>query len=535
MKSRPRGGPGRALNFGPKGPAILRLGLLAFLATQSPGSTTRAAQSDRRPNVLILIGDDHRAGTLGIDGDPRKATPHLDALARRGVRFTHAFCNSPVCTPSRQSFITGRLPHAVGVTLLATPLPESARTLGDVLSVSGYATAAIGKMHFNSDAHHGFTTRIDVQDWQRFLKTHPPEGGDHRRPWKPFVEPAADWLNASCRSSGLPAASMESTFFADQAVAALKSHRPEPFGMVVSFYDPHSPFRFPREWEGRYRPEQFQPPAVSDSDLRNRPIVFRGLTDRDAQGIHAAYYSSLSFLDAQLGRVLDALNASGEADNTIVVYLGDNGYMLGEHARFEKHCFYEPAVRVPLIVSWPGHLPENRQVDALVELIDLFPSLLDLLELTPRTRLHGKSLVPLMRNAPGASVRSVVFSEYLENEEAMVRSERYKLIVGTGRRRRQDGYVTTNATPGPYERLYDLQADPGETIDLADQPELNSVREYLRHELFARLLLTRDGLESIPRGLSGVEAIHWCLKPRDKPAEPARSKKADVNPSRSEH
>ena len=129
------------------------------------GATTASGATPRRPNLLILIADDHRGGTLGIDGDPRLATPRLDALARQGVRFDRAYCNSPVCTPSRQSFITGRLPHAVGVTQLATPLPESATTLGDWLGDRGYETAAIGKMHFNSPSRHGFPERIDTPDW----------------------------------------------------------------------------------------------------------------------------------------------------------------------------------------------------------------------------------------------------------------------------------------------------------------------------------------------------------------------------------
>src|SRR6185437_9088956 len=149
-----------------------------------------------------------------------------------------------------------------------------------------------------------------------------------------------------------------------------------------------------------------------------------------------------------------------------VVYLGDHGYMLGQHGRFEKHCFYEPAIRVPLLVRWPGRLPEGRKVEEMVELVDLFPTVLELLGLPHPPDLHGRSLVPLLKDRPGSEGRDVVFGEYLENEEAMARSGRYKLIVGTGRRVRQDGYKNDHPLPGPYERLYDLQADPGETTDL---------------------------------------------------------------------
>ena len=516
--------------------AFLWFSLLAMVIVLRPDSGPRRVQAERhqatreapagaprRPNLLILIGDDHRGGTLGIDGDPRQATPRLDALARQGVRFTRAFCNAPVCTPSRQSFITGRLPHATGVTRLTTALPDSAVTLGDWLGDHGYDTAAVGKMHFNSPAHHGFDDlgrhpRVPV-----LARREPRPGGDNRRPWRPFHDPAAVWLNAACRPAGLPAASMESTFFADQAINYLKGHRDTPFALVVGFYDPHSPFKFPDEYAGRFRPESFPVPAVPRDERRARPRVFRNLSDRDAQGIQAAYFTSLAFVDHEVGRVLDGLDALGLADDTVVVYLGDNGYMLGEHGRFEKHCFYEPAVRVPLLIRWSGHLPVGRRVDAMVELVDVFPTLLDLLGVAAPTGLHGRSFGPLRKGEPGATGRDVVFSEYLENEEAMVRSARYKLVVGTGRRDRLDGYETGLPLPGAYQHFYDLEADPDETTDLSGRPEIAPLKDQLLLRLLARLTTTRDGVSpAVPPGLSPIEAIHFCLIPRD-PEPPARS------------
>lgn len=256
-------------------------------------------------------------------------------------------------------------------------------------------------------------------------------------------------------------------------------------------------------------------PEVSEADRREQPNVFKSLTPDDARGIQAAYYTSLSFLDHQIGRILDALDDAGLAANTVVVYLGDNGSMLGQHGRFEKHCFYEPAIRVPLIVRWPSRLPEDRKVQELVELVDLFPTLLELLGLPRPPDLHGRSLVPLLEARPGGEGRDVVFSEYLENEEAMARSGRYKLIVGTGRRVRQDGYKTDNPLPGPYEHLFDLRADPGETTDRAARPELAGIKDELRRRLHDRLVSTRGGLEPVPARLSEIEAIYWCLVPRD--------------------
>lgn len=215
------------------------------------GRNRRSLECGEKPNLLVIIADDHGGGTLGIEGDPRQATPNLDALAREGVLFERAYCNSPLCTPSRQSLITGLLPHSIGVTQLATPLPGSALTLGHWLRDLNYVTLAIGKMHFNDTASHGFTVRLDTPDWQRYLKTHPPHGGDHRRAWRPFLDPAREWLNADVRSAGLPAESMQSVYFVDQAVAFLKGKHERPFALIVSFHDPHSPFNFPRGWENR--------------------------------------------------------------------------------------------------------------------------------------------------------------------------------------------------------------------------------------------------------------------------------------------
>jgi choline-sulfatase len=471
-----------------------------------------------RPNILIIIADDHGANTLGIDGDPRRATPNLDALARQGVWFDRAYCNSPLCTPSRQSLITGKLPHSIGVTQLATRLSDSVLTMGEWFSTHDYETIAIGKMHFNGHSTHGFAIRIDSGDWETHLTSHPILGGDHRRPWRPFRDPAREWLNADTRSAGLPIESMESSYFVDQAIQYLLKKHDKPVAMIVGFYDPHSPFRFPTEWKGRFRPSEFLVPPLSEEVLREQPAVFAALSPNEIRGIQAAYFTSLSFLDGQVGRLIQAIDRAGISDQTLVVYVGDNGYMLGQHGRFEKHCFYEPAVRIPFIIRWPGRIRGNRRISDLVEMVDILPTVLHLMQLPCPPGLQGIDLVPLLRGKVPQRARDVVFSEYLENEEAMVRSARHKLIVGTGRRLRQDGYKTTNPLPlpGPYQRLYDLEVDPAETTDLSVDPLLTPIREALLNALHERLVSTRQGLEPVPDGMSRRDAIHWCLVPRDR-------------------
>ncbi len=486
-----------------------------------------AAQHDpalaNRPNLLLIVADDHAAWTLGTDGDPRRATPNLDALARQGTYFRRAYCNSPLCTPSRQSLITGRLPHAIGVTQLATRLSDEVLTLGEWLHDLEFDTAAIGKMHFNGSSKHGFSTQIDTPAWEVSLRDHSPRGGDHRRPWRPILDPARDWLNADARPMGLPPDSMRSTFFVDRAIEFLKEKRTRPFALVVSFYEPHSPFHFPDGWARRFRAGQFSVFPISEQDRRQQPEIFASLSDDDVKGIQAAYFTSLSFVDSRIGRLIEALDHLGLSRNTLVVYVGDNGYMLGQHGRFEKHCFFEQAVRIPMIMRWPGHVESGRSVTELVEMVDVMPTVLHLMGLPVPPDLQGIDLVPLLKKKPGAKAHDVVFSEYLENEEAMVRSARYKLIVCTGFRLREDGYRPAEPwrRPGPYQRLYDEVADPEETTDLSEDPAHASVKQELLERMYERMTATREGLEPIPARLSHLEAIHWCLVPRDRREPPA--------------
>src|SRR5881628_454149 len=301
---------------------------------------------------------------MGAYGNKQVRTPNLDKLAAQGMRFDRAFCNSPVCTASRQSFLTGRYPRTIGVTQLASALPENEVTLAEILKTNGYDTAAIGKMHFNSNLKHGFDLRIDLEQHRQWLtakgKSPVPAGVEVLPPWKPFVDPASVWLNSACRPLDAVEADMAGTYFAQQAVEFIQRPRQEPFFLMISFYQPHSPFHFPVEFRGRHRPEEFHVPRPGPEDDWQIPEIFRARTDREKQGITAAYYTSVEFLDQNVGRVLAALEESGQAQNTLVIFLGDNGYLLGQHGRFEKHCGYEEAIRCPLLFRFPGRVKSHQ-------------------------------------------------------------------------------------------------------------------------------------------------------------------------------
>ncbi len=483
-----------------------------------------AAAAGRKPNFLFLHADDHAGYVLGAGGDRRAVTPHLDRLAAEGVRFARHYCNSPVCTPSRQSFLTGLLPSAAGVTVLRTPLAEDKQTLARQLRAAGYHTAVFGKMHFQRPSRpglHGFDYLMTEQDlhraWSGEVSPRPlPAGARALGPWRPFQDPARIWLNADKLPFARREADMKSTFLAERACRYLREHRDGLFALWVSFQEPHSPFHFPYEERDRFQPRRFPVPEVGPEDAGQIPLIFRDLSVEDKQGIIAAYYTSTLFLDRCVGRVLDELRRLQLENDTLVVYLADHGYCLGHHGRFEKHCGYDPALHVPLIVRFPGRVRPGV-VRGLTESVDVAPTILDLLGVDPLPVQHGQSLRPYLEGKRPPQPRAHVFSQYLENEEAFLRAERWKLIVCSGRRRRTEGYVTDNPTPGPYVRLYDLRRDPGEFRDVSGRhPEV--VRQ-LAGALLVRYRATHPEAQAEPAGLDVREAIHWYVRPRD--AEPS--------------
>lgn len=444
------------------------------------------------PNVVWICADDFAPAVSGTYGSAMARTPNLDRLASEGVRFDRAFCACPLSTPSRMAFLTGRYPRSVGVTLSPTPLPRDEATIGRLLRAAGYETIALGKTHYYDPLVREFGRSLDLLEHDLYLESLPPEpvppGVKLLGPWRPFRDPASVWLNADALPYA-PDAEMPDTFFADLARRALAQPHASPFFLWVGFYVTHSPFRFPVEFRGRFRPDDFPVPEVGPEDAARIPPVFRGLTDRDKQGIIAAYHTSVAYLDRNLGTILDALDRSGLADGTLVVFNSDHGYLLGQHGRFEKHCCFEEAVRSALVVRGPGVIAPGRSTSALVELIDVVPTILDVCGVETPGNVQGRSFAPLLRGETDAH-RDHVIAEYADNAEAMVRTDRWKLIDSAGNRRRRDGYALDLALPGRSTRLYDLIADPAETRDVADRPENRETVDALLAVLIEHLRRT---------------------------------------------
>jgi len=356
-------------------------------------------------------------------------------------------------------------------------------------------------------------TEDDInQAWQHQNKGLIPPGVRTKPPWRPFKDPARVWLNADDLPVPCTDGSMKADLITNQAFAYIEENRTRPFALWVSFMEPHSPYDFPLEFAWRFKPGQFTAPRPGPEDRRQIPLIFRDLSDADKQGINAAYYTSVSYLDRNVGRVLAKLHESGLGNNTLVVYMADHGYNLGQHGRFEKHCGYDPALRVPLIMRLPGRVHRSVATD-MTEHIDVPATIVDLLDLPSLPVMHGKSLRPYLEGKPSPNARDHIFSEYLENEEAFIRTETHKLIYCTGRRARTDGYQTDDPTPGRYKWLYDLKTDPGEFTDIsAKNPPVVARLENL---MLARFRATHPEAEAEPANMSIEEAIDWYLRPRD--------------------
>lgn len=509
--------------------AITRRELLvkgsASLALSAALRGRAQSRAGRKPNLLFLIADDHARYVLRCQGNPRAVTPNFDRLASEGVRFASHYCNAPVCTPSRQSILTGQLPHSAGVTVLSTPLAEDKPTLAKQLDAAGYTTAVYGKMHFNRPGRpglHGFQTCIteDLTEklWLEAGGAKPvPADIRTKPPWRPFKDPARIWLNADKLPFPRYYENMKSTWDVEQAKAFLREHTGSPFALWVSLQQPHSPFDFPIEDRADFDPASFPVPRIGPQDPQQIPLIFRGLTPKDTQGINAAYYTSVRYLDHNMGVVLDELRRLNLDRDTLVIYMADHGYSLGQHGRFEKHCCYEPAIIAPLIIRWTGRI-QPRVVHDFTESVDVPPTILDLLGAEPFRVQHGQSLRPYLESSRPQTPRQHIFSEYLENEEACIRTARWKFIQCSGRRARRDGYITDNPLPGRYTRLYDRAADPGEFFDRSAQhPEVVAELSNVMLECFRT---THPDAPNEPANLSVPAAIDWYLRPRDTPPSP---------------
>jgi iduronate 2-sulfatase len=474
----------------------LRLLLLCSLAI------TPFAQADtgKRPNVLFIMSDDLN-NSLGCYGHPIVKSPNIDKLAARGVRFDRAYCQFPLCGPSRNSVLTGLYPNTTGILTNAQVFRQTIPrqiSLPQAFRLDGYLAARIGKLyHYGVPASIGSNGHDDPASWEIEMN---PAGCDHLEEepkifsltpgqfggtlsW--YASPKTDQFH----TDGLEAA--EAEWFLERCAKTPD----RPFFLGLGFFRPHTPYVAPQRYFELY-PEASMPVVQGvPEDQKDLPKAALGsykkeqdkLTDDLRRQAVQAYFASISFMDAQVGRVLDALNRLGLEDNTIVVLISDHGYHLGEHGLWQKQSIFEESARVPLIIAGPGVARPGTTAGAPVGLIDLYPTLAELCGVKAPGNLQGQSLVPILKDTAtkgrGWAVSQVVRGGGF-NRMGASPAVADKGVRVFGYSLRTPRWRYTEWDEGKQGReLYDHDADPKELTNLANVSEHSEVVTSLSTQL----------------------------------------------------
>jgi arylsulfatase A-like enzyme len=443
---------------------------LALVAILGLTGSVHARQS--RPNVLLIISDDLN-NSVGCYGDELVTTPNIDRLAARGVRFQHAYCQFPLCGPSRNSMLTGLYPDSTGIIangqIFRQTIPAH-RSLPHAFRMQGYFAARIGKLyHYNVPRSIGTNGHDDPASWELELN---PAGCDRliEEPEIFSLRPGSfggtlSWY-ASPRDARLHTDGLMATD-AEWVLERCAREKDRPFFLAVGFFRPHTPYVAPESYFRSYPLDRIPLVEGVEEDQKDMPALALGshkkdhelLTDALRRQAKQAYFASITFMDAQVGRVLDALDRLGLAENTIVVFTSDHGYHLGEHGLWQKMSLFEESARVPLVIAAPGMDRGGSLVDAPVGLIDLYPTLAQLCNVAAPENLQGQSLAAMLQD-PSAMGRGWALSQVTRGRRDQ---RKFGYTVRTPRWR----YTEWDQNRAGRE-LYDHDHDPLELTNLAD-------------------------------------------------------------------
>lgn len=441
--------------------------IVLFTVLVSFAPSLRADEPEARPNVLFIAVDDLNDWIGCLGNHPGIKTPNLDRLAARGTLFANAHCAAPACNPSRVALLTGMRPSTTGIYTNYQPwrphLPDAV-TLPQHFIAGGYDVTGCGKIF------HG--RYLDDASWQKYFK----QSNDPK--------PSEDVLNDPHSHAGgivwgelnVSDEQMSDYKMASWTIGQLSRELDKPFFLACGIYRPHMPWQVPREYYEMYPLDSVQLPKVKENDLTDVPPA--GVQMAKPQGDHAtiertdnwrhavqAYMASITFADAQVGRVLDALDASPHAKNTIIVLWGDHGWHLGEKEHWRKFALWERATKAPLMIVAPGITKPGSVVHQPVDFVNVYPTLCDLCDLPRGEHLEGWSMRPLLAD-PKASWDHVALTTHGRNNHA-VRDARWRYI------RYADG----------GEELYDHESDPNEWTNLADDERFADVKARLQEHL----------------------------------------------------
>lgn len=471
--------------------SIIGIGLLLFCINS-------VWSQKKQSNVLFIIADDLNTN-VGVYGHYLVKTPNIDRLAREGLLFRNAYSNFPVCGPSRASLMTGLYPSQSNLKALRTLVRER---LPDVTTMSqnfmnnGYVAARIGKIyHYDNPNGIGTPGHDDPSSWQHTIN---PIGRDKDEEDKIYsLKPkqfgaTLSWLAADGKDE-----EQTDGIVATETIKLLNQYAKDnkPFFLGVGFYKPHTPFVAPKKYFDMYPKDKIKIPEVSREYLSTLPVPTQevltrfkeqnNLSKEHALSAIQAYYACISFLDAQVGRILDALEKNGLKENTIVVFTSDHGYHMGEHGYYQKKTLFENAAQVPLIISYPGQSSKGKETNSFVELIDFYPTFSELAGITFPSFVAGKSMLPILRN-PTLKIRESALTE-IENGYTL-RTENYR-------------YTRWLADGNNMVELYDRKKDPAEMNNLARDSKYKNKIQKLENELAERVKVASEK----PAGLTYLQ------------------------------
>lgn len=446
-----------------------------------------------RCNVLLIIADDLNTA-LSCYGHRLVKTPHIDRLARGGVLFDRAYCQYPLCNPTRASLLTGLRPDSTRVYGNGAHFRSAAPdvvTLPEHFRRHGYRTVAIGKV-FHDGVPKGSEGLDDPRSWDRSVVPHGRENS-----MLETIEsliPGSVGGTLSWLADAGDEAELTDAVRAAAAVEFLEQHpREEAFFLAVGFYRPHTPFVAPQRYFAAYPPARIELPERPFEDRDDIPLAALrdkreqlSMTDDQRRSAVQAYYAATSFMDAQVGRLLDALERSGHSDNTIIVFFSDHGYHLGEHGLWQKQSLFEESARVPLVIAAPRSAGRGRACRSVVELVDLYPTLVELCGLPAPPHLEGTSLAGLLDD-PAASVREEALTQALCATYSLARQDAPQ---GYSIRTADFRYTEWNRGREGVE-LYDHRRDAGERNNVAFDPAYAEAAAYLRRRLRQRVAESR--------------------------------------------
>jgi len=467
-----------------------------------------------RPNILLITTDMQRFDTLGCAGNAQIKTPNLDALAERGVRFSQAFCNNPVCMPTRATLFSGKLPSAHGVRWNVGGLGAHEPTVTKTLHDAGYQTAAIGKMHWGDmqadlgleylNVTHEYTVSPGVHGYRDALR----EAGLDQVPPVESLPEYREYYGAA--ASPLPEELHLDSFIGQATVAFLEERdRERPFFCWCSFNGPHLPIDPAKPWDELYDPADMPLPVWEEQEFDAKPPEQRAFQQNKDRGngfgdyraitydlnklrrFIAHYWGKISMIDSYIGKIIAQLQQAGDLENTVIIFTSDHGDFVGNHRLLFKSAFlYDDLVRVPLIVAWPERLKPGLVVDACVEHVDLPVSILRMAGLQPYPGMQGEDLMPLLCGEADA-LRDHAYAEAVDHR--MLRTAEWKLVHYMGR---------------PLGELYNLREDPHELKNLYDDPDCLAVREALERRLLDRMLANEGRLHTPVRYLELNDPQH---------------------------